>query len=153
MFFLAFAEGSIQLLPDGTLLIHIAMILVMIWILNRTFFRPINRIISAREKNKGGHFTEAEAILNEADEKKSEYTKALQGSRSEAYELIEKQRSEAIALKQKNIDSAKTEVSRMVEAENVEMERQIAGARKEIAVSAEQMAETISSNILKGARG
>ncbi len=140
-------------MPDGTLLIHIAMILVMIWILNRTFFRPINRIIASRDKNKGGHFTEAEAILKEADEKKSEYTKALQGSRSQAYELIEKERSEAIALKQKNIDSAKIEVGQMVEAERAEMEKQIAGAREEIAVNAEQMAETISSKILKGVRG
>jgi F0F1-type ATP synthase membrane subunit b/b' len=54
MFFLAFAD--IQLVPDGTILIHIALILLMIWLLNRTFFRPINRVIAAREKNKGGRF-------------------------------------------------------------------------------------------------
>ena len=55
MVVLAFAEGSgIQLVPDGTILIHIALILLMIWVLNRTFFRPINRVIQSHEKNKGG---------------------------------------------------------------------------------------------------
>jgi len=65
MFFLAFAE-SIQLFPDGTIFLHIALILAMIWLLNRTFFRPINRVIESREKQKGGHGSEADNILHEA---------------------------------------------------------------------------------------
>ena len=55
MVVLAFAEGgAIQLVPDGTIFIHIALILLMIFILNRTFFRPVNRVLDARERNKGG---------------------------------------------------------------------------------------------------
>ena len=61
MILLAFAE-SIQLFPDGTLFIHIALILLMIWVLNRTFFRPINRIIQSREKHSGGHASEADPV-------------------------------------------------------------------------------------------
>ncbi len=132
------------------MLIHIAIILVMIWILNRTFFRPINKIITAREKNKGGQFTEAEEILNEAADKKSEYVKGLQSARSKAYELNEAQRNDAMAQKQAKLDAAKLDVANMLESENTEMERQIAKARKEISTEAEKMADTISSNILKG---
>ncbi len=138
------------MLPDGSMLIHIAMILAMIWILNRTFFRPINKIITAREKNKGGQFTEAEEILNDAASKKNEYVKGLQTARSNAYELIEAQRNEAMAQKQVKLAAAKSDVAKMLESENAEMERQIAGARKEISTDAEKMADTISSNILKG---
>ena len=60
MHFLALAESSIQLFPDGTIFVHIAIILVMIWILNRTLYKPINRILETREKSKGGHASEAE---------------------------------------------------------------------------------------------
>ena len=72
MHLLAFA-GSIQLFPDGTIFIHIALVLIMIWVLNRTFFRPIRSVIASREKFHGGRNTEAESILNEAAEKESKY--------------------------------------------------------------------------------
>ena len=40
--------AQIQLFPDGTLFIHIALILLMIYILNRTLYRPINRVLDTR---------------------------------------------------------------------------------------------------------
>jgi len=81
MFLLAFAE-SIQLFPDGTLFIHIALILLMIWVLNRTFFRPINRVLESREKHKGSHGSEAEAILSDVNEKQAKYNQELLDARS-----------------------------------------------------------------------
>ena len=96
MVLLAAAE-SIQLFPDGTLFLHIALILLMIWVLNRTFFRPINRVIEARERQKGGHGSEAESILSDVSEKQARYNKELLAARSEGYELVEKERAAAIA--------------------------------------------------------
>src|SRR5215213_6691806 len=108
--FLAFAEASpIQLVPDGTIFIHIALILFMIWVLNRTFFRPINRIIAAREKNKIGG-TEAENLLREVAEKESRYNEAMREARSQGYKLIETERSEALTQKQEKLGAAKEEV-------------------------------------------
>ncbi len=150
MFFIAFAD-PVQLLPDGKLFIHIGMILAMIWILNRTLFRPINRILESREKNKGGHSSEAEGILKEASDKKTEYSEALLDARSEGYELIEKQRSKAVDKKQDKIEAAKKEVAEMLEDENTQLETQTKEAAKEIAKEAEKMAEKISSNILNTA--
>ena len=41
MFVLMFAEsGGVQIVPDLSIFVHMAMILIMIWILNRTFFKP-----------------------------------------------------------------------------------------------------------------
>src|SRR4029450_13087968 len=117
----AFAE-SIQLFPDGTIFIHIALILAMIWILNRTFFRPINRVIESREKEKGGQGTEAENILRDAGEKESQYNKAVLDARSQGYELIEKEHSAAVAAKEKQLATAKAELAEMVAAEKSELE-------------------------------
>src|SRR5215203_5994817 len=148
MVLLAFAE-SIQLFPDGTLFIHIALILIMIWILNRTFFRPVNRVIESREKHKGGHGSEAEAILGDVSEKQARYNRELLAARSEGYELIEKERTAAISSRQARIAAAKNETAVLLSAEREQVRSQAAEAKTVIASQAEAMAEKISSNILK----
>ena len=62
-FVLGFAENSIQLVPDGTLILHVIIILVMIYVLNATLYRPINQILESREKRTRGRLTEAQEIM------------------------------------------------------------------------------------------
>ena len=149
MVLLAFAESAlVQLIPDGTLFIHIALILLMIFILNRTFFRPINRIIEAREKNKIGG-SESENLLREVSEKELRYNEALREARSKGYELIEQERGGALAQKQVTVSTAKEEAQATLTEEMSQLETQTAQARQTIASEAEKMAEKISSNILR----
>jgi F-type H+-transporting ATPase subunit b len=149
MFFSAIlAFQKVELVPNGTLLIHIALILLMIWILNRTFFRPINRILESRERNKGGHSSEAKEILKSVEAKQARYDAALLEARSKGYELIEGERSEAISRKQTEISAVKQEVAEQTAQEKAEIERQTTEAKVALAVEAEKMAEKISSNIL-----
>jgi F0F1-type ATP synthase membrane subunit b/b' len=147
MAMLAFA--GVQLIPDGTLLIHIALILIMIWILNRTFFRPINRILESREKNSGGRSSEAQEILHQVREKNAAFDLALREARGEGYELIEKQRSKAVAKRQKKVSAVKEEVTTLLSTEKGVIARQAAEAQNMIADEAQKMAEKISANILK----
>ena len=148
--FLAFAEGSaIELIPNGTLFVHIALILLMIWILNRVFFRPINRILTARDKNKGGKSGEAQEILQKVDTKLAKYDSAMRDARSEGYNLIETERNSATTERQTRLESVKTEVTDKVETEKSAIKAQADQARLEIATEAQKMAEKISSSILK----
>lgn len=143
------AFQKVDLVPDGTLIIHIAMILLMIWILNRTFFRPINRIIKSREKNKGGRSGEAEEILKSVEEKQARYDAAMLEARSKGYELIEKERGKAVEKRSAKIGKVKEEVAQMTKKEKAELERQTTETRAALAKEAEKMAEKISANILK----
>ena len=93
MYLLAFAD--IVLIPDGTIFIHIAMILGMIWILNRTLFRPVNRVLEARERNKGGSFSEAADIMQRVGEKESKYTTETTASLEKGREEVKKQTADA----------------------------------------------------------
>jgi len=149
MFFLAFQE--VRLVPDGTMFIHIALILLMIWVLNRTFFRPINRILVSRERNKGGHSTEAQEILRQVEEKQARYNAAMLQARSEGYEIIERERSQAVAQRQIAVNNVKEETARQLALETEEVKRQTIAAKAVIEQEAEQMAEKISSNLLKTA--
>lgn len=153
MVLLAFAEGgpTVQLLPDGSMLIHIALILLMIYVLNRTFFRPINRVIEARVKNKGGRFTEAEAILNQVSEKQARYNAAMLEARSEGYGLIEQERAEALKNREASLNQVKDEVEATLEREKRELSRQSEEARGAIVREADELADKISANILNAA--
>ncbi len=147
MVLLAFQE--VRLVPDGTIFIHIALILLMIWILNRTFFRPINRVIESRERNKGGRSSEAQEILKNIGEKQSHYEAALLEARNEGYGLIERERTQAVGDRQAKIGSVKEEVAQFIAQENQELDRQTVEIKASVAQEAEKMAQRISSNILK----
>ena len=148
MHLLLFAE-TIQLFPDGTLFIHIAIILGMIWILNRTLYRPINRVIEAREKSKGGHSAEAQKILKEVEGKETRYASELLDARSQGYALIEKEQKNAAATRDKQIGEVKAEVAESFDAGKAELEKQEANARAAIANNAEKIADQIAASILK----
>ena len=148
MFLLAFAE-SIQLFPDGTIFVHIALILVMIWVLNRTFFGPINRILETRERQKGGAGSEADRILADVAEKEAKLNQAMLGARSEGYALIEKDREAAVEARMRRLAGAKSETSQRLADEKLSLQEQAASARTEIEAQAEVMADRIAANVLK----
>ncbi|MEK7725453.1 MAG: hypothetical protein AAB336_13960 [Acidobacteriota bacterium] len=147
MAILAFA--GVQLIPDGTIFVHIALILLMIWVLNRTFFRPINKVLDSREKNSGGRSSEAQEILNKVQEKNATFDSAIREVRTEGYGLVEKQRSKAVAKRQKKVEAVKEEVATLISTEKEAIAQQTAEAQKAITTQAKELAETISTNILK----
>jgi len=144
---LAFAE-TIQLFPDGSIFIHIALILFMIWLLNRTLFKPINRVLEIRERNKGEHGSEAEAILHDVDEKQGRYSREMLEARSEGYELIEKENKKIAAAREQKLNNAKAELAEKLATEKAELEKQKAAAKNSIGTEAQQIADKIASNIL-----
>ncbi len=149
MHLFAFAE-TIQLFPDGTLFIHVGLILVMIWVLNRTLYRPINRIIESRDKNKGGHSSEAVTILSDVQEKETRYTREMLETRSAGYELIEAEQKAATETRDKQLADVKSEVTAKLDSGKAEIEKQAAEAHAAIKTDAEKIADSIAASILKG---
>jgi F-type H+-transporting ATPase subunit b len=147
MVVLAFA--GIQLIPDGTLFVHIGLILLMIWFLNRMFFRPIYKVLETREKNSGGRSSEAREIMVQVQQKETAFDSAMREARAEGYSLIEKNRSKAVAKRHKNVEAVKQEVEAMLATEKASIAEQTAEAQNTITAEARKMAETISANILK----
>ena len=150
MFLLALAEQSIQLFPDGTLFIHIALILLMIWVLNRTFFRPINRVLETREQQTGGAGTEAERILADVAEKEAKLNEAMLNARTEGYSLIEKERTEAVETRSLRLAEAKSDTAQRLADEKRSLEEQAAAARASIETEADVLADRIAATVLKG---
>ena len=150
MVLLAFAESSIQLFPDATILLHIAMILLMIYVLNRTFFRPINAVLESREKQKGGRGGEAAEILDDVARKQKEYEASMLAARNESYELIDRERSAAVDSYQKAVADAKAEAGKRLADEKESIRNQVHEAKVAIALEANKIADKIAANILNG---
>ena len=115
--------AQIQLVPDGTLLLHLLMVGVMVFILNRTLLKPINQILAERERQVEGRIKEAETLAAETEEKVRRYNAALRDARTEGYRLLEKERAAAVKEKDEKVRQYREQMSQTVAAQ-VETTRQ-----------------------------
>jgi len=143
------AEAQIQLVPDGTLLLHVLMVAVMVFILNRTLLKPINEILAEREKQVSGRLKEAEALAAETEEKLTKYNGTLREARAEGYRLLEKERTAALKDKDDKVRLYREEMSKTVAAQIEQTRRQEQKVREELESEAATVGDLISSQILR----
>lgn len=148
MILLAFAENSIQLVPDGTLFVHIALILIMVFVLNATLFKPINRILEERERRTRGQMGEAREILLSVEEKMNAYERNLREARAEGYRLMEQVRAEAMGERQERVNGVRVEIERSVAEEKQAIQAQTEEARASLDRDAGRIASEIGAHIL-----
>lgn len=142
------AEGSVQLVPDGTIFIHIALILLMLFILNKTLFKPINKILEERDKKTKGRSGEAGDILQSIDEKMAHYENSLREARGEGYILLEQTRSEAMSAREKKLNAIRKEVVALTSEQKDTINKQVEEAQATLIEEAQMLAARISSQIL-----
>ena len=143
------AEASIQLVPDGTLLLHLILVVVMVVVLNRTLLKPINHILSEREKQITGRLREAEAMAAESQEKIKKYNDTLREARAAGYKLLEKERAEGLKEKEQKLRQSRDELSKQVAAQVVKIRQQEQAVKGELEGQAATIGNLISSQILR----
>ena len=143
------AESSIQLVPDGTLLLHLLLVVVMVAVVNRTLLRPINKILEDRDKHILGRVDQAKEMLKTREEHLAAYTSALKQARSEGYQLLERERAQAVKEKDDKVRAFKEESARRLSEElkaTLEQEQKLQG---ELEGQAEQLSSMITAQILR----
>jgi F-type H+-transporting ATPase subunit b len=150
---LGFAENSIQLVPDGTLILHVIIILVMVYVLNATLYRPMNRILVARERRTRGRLSEAQEILNNVDAKLSEYERTLRQARAEAYAFTEAERGIAMQERQGKLNAMREQLADSIAKEKDLIERQAEQARTALEVESQSLAQEIGARVLNRSVG
>lgn len=143
------AETSIQLVPDATLLLHLVLVVVMVVVLNRTLLKPINQILSEREKQVTGRLREAEAMAAESQEKLKKYDDTLREARATGYKLLEKERAEGLKEKEQKLRQYRKEMSREVAAQVDQIRKQEQTVKNELEGQAATIGNLISSQILR----
>jgi len=145
---LGFAENSIQLVPDGTLILHVVIILLMVYVLNTTLFKPINQILAAREKRTRGRLSEAQEILKSVSEKLADYERALRQARGEAYAETEAERAEAMKERQQELNEMRAQLAESIAREKQAIQQQAAEARVALEAESHRNAADIGSRVL-----
>ena len=143
------AEDSIQLVPDATLLLHLVLVVVMVVVLNRTLLKPINRILSEREKEITGRRQEAEALAAESEEKRRQYNDTLREARTAGYKLLEKERAESLKEKEQKLRQSRDQLSKEVAAQVDQIRNQEQAVKGELEAQAATIGSLISSQILR----
>lgn len=147
IFGLALAESVLSI--DGSFLFIFFSILLLIYILNRTLFKPINQVLEERERLGAGRVGEARRMLGEYEERLKRYESRLREARSEAYQRLEAERREATLDRQQMIGEVKAETTARIDAAKQEIAEQASGAKQSLEKDARAMAATISSQILR----
>ena len=147
IFGLALAESVLSI--DGSFLFIFFSILLLIYILNHTLFKPINQVLDERDRLGAGRIGEARRMLGEYEERLNRYESRLRDARGEAYQRLEAGRREATLERQRMIAEVKAETTARIDAAKHEIAEQAAGAKKNLEKEARAMAATISSQILR----
>jgi F0F1-type ATP synthase membrane subunit b/b' len=143
------AETSIQLVPDGTLLLHLFVVGVMVIVLNRTLLKPINQILAEREKQIAGRLKEAETMAAETNDKFRKYDEVLHDARAEGYRLLEKERAAALKEKEEKLRLYREQMSKEVAAQVQTTRKQQESVKGELESQATAIGNLISSQILR----
>ena len=148
MILLGLAGNSIQLVPDGTIFLHIAIIVLMIYILNSTLFRPINKILAERERRTRGGTGEAHDILQRVASSMNRYERSLRDARTEGYRLLEQERAAALLERQTQLNALRAEIESSTEEQKNLLRTQSEQARASLEDDARRIAADISRQIL-----
>jgi F0F1-type ATP synthase membrane subunit b/b' len=143
------AETSIQLVPDGTLLLHLLMVAIMVFILNRTLLKPINQILAERERQVTGRRMEAEKLATETEEKIRKYNETLHDARVDGYRLLDKERAEGLKQREEKLRQYRDQMSKEVATQIEATRQQEESAKRELDAQAASMSDLISSQILR----
>jgi F0F1-type ATP synthase membrane subunit b/b' len=143
------AEASIQLVPDGTLLFHLLLVAIMVFVLNRTLLKPINQILAEREKQVTGRLKEAQAMALETQDKLRKYNETLHDARVEGYKLLEKERAQGLKQREEKLRLHREEMSREVADKVQATQKQEEQVKGELEAQAASIGELISSQILR----
>ena len=142
-------EAQIQLVPDGTLLLHLLMVVVMVFIVNRTLLKPINRILAEREKQIAGRLQEAQALAAETEQKRQKFNEALHAARVDGYKLLEKERAYGLKEKDEKVRLYREQASREVAAQLDNIKRQEQSVKQELETQAASISSLISAQVLR----
>lgn len=144
----ALSGGAIQLVPDGTLLFHLALIVVMVSLLNVTLLKPINRILEERERRTRGRIGESQTLLASVRDKMLEYERRLREARGSGYALLDEVRSVASREGERRASAVKAEVTQWRENEKEGLSREVAAVGASLIKGTQERASEIGVRIL-----
>jgi len=134
--------------PDATAIVVFLTTLALVWILNRTLFQPVLRVLDERERRTRGFESEARAILAECEHKLSYYEDVLRRTRAEGYRLIEQRRQQALRERDQIVAETKREMTEAVLQAKEQLREQVREAKHHLEADAVRLAQDIIGTVV-----
>jgi F-type H+-transporting ATPase subunit b len=139
---------QINLTPDISLLIVMAIFVVNYFVVRRFFLRPINEVLVAREEETRTAEQLYEQSLARFNEAATKMEEQLHGAKREAAQLRERFRGEAAAHRSSVVEKTAAEAKTIVGEADTKLTAEVATARDRIVRDSEALAHLAAERIL-----
>ncbi|MGB8953176.1 MAG: hypothetical protein WCC06_11005 [Candidatus Aminicenantales bacterium] len=133
---------------DATLIIVFLIVWILVFVLNRIFFRPLLRIMEERRIKIQGNKNRAQQSLESSEQSLLEVESALKAARAEADKVKEKLETGALREKARLLAELNSESNRDLEKAKAMLNKEIKKLKEELKSEAEDLAERIEQRLL-----
>ena len=137
-----------QIPPDYTFLVQIALFVVLWLLLKRLWFDPALKIAYERAKRSEGAIKEARAIQAEAEQLRAQHAAALDDVRGEAQREMQDILRAAEQEQKRVIAAARDEAQEKMAAVQARISEEVATARRELREQAREIAQDVVRKVL-----
>ena len=135
--------------PDLSVVVVILLVWCLYFILKRSFFNPINKILEDRDAAIHGAQRKANQKLGEFEEKSRIYQDHLNAARLEIYRQQETLRSESLKHRSRILGKGRQEAEGLVLSTRNELQNQVASAKNDLESDLTNIADGIVKAILR----
>jgi F0F1-type ATP synthase membrane subunit b/b' len=133
--------------------LSVVLIVLMVWalyfVLKKSFFDPINQILTTREAASQGALDEARAQMAVVETKTAAYGDALKEARLESYHQQEAFRAEAVQQRSQVVAQGRQSSEQLIGAARGEIQTQVASAKQSLEAEVTGIADGIVKGILR----
>ena len=134
---------------NATLPLMAIQVVVLTYLLNSYFFKPVGKVVEKREGYVRNNLTEAKSKLAEVEKLEADLLNQLQKARSEAVKIVNEAEKDSDKLYQEAIDLATNEANASKEKARLEIENQTNSAREQLSQQAEDLSELIVNRLIQ----
>lgn len=131
-----------------TLALVAAAVLVLVWILNRWLFGPLNGILAERQAEIADARAEFEQAKQIQDERIAQVESRLADARKEAFGVREAAIRDGRSRRDQVLAEARADAQASVDRAREEIQRQVAEAKDELEAEAETIARRVAEQLL-----
>ena len=127
----------------------IVLLLIVHFYLKWMFFRPLREVLAKRRAATQGMRESAEALLAKADEQTKSIEANLRATREEIYQEQEESRRRWLAEQTQHLEEARQQARELVHQSKVQLENETAAAKRDLAATADSLADQIARSLLE----
>jgi len=137
-----------EVFPNWTAVPIIFFLMILTYILNRTFFVPLGKTLEKRQQRIEGAHKEAEEIRRAAQERVAEFDRRLKEARRQADQQIGQIKQAALSEKNTVLSRKRTEIEAMLATSRAEIRTKAEEAGKTLEQQSRLLAYQIASRVL-----